>query len=815
MWAMLWMIGCTKSPDGTTPTGPTDPYDVEIGPYSVEIRTTSWGVPHIVGDDSGSVAFGMGWAHARDHLCTLADQFVKVRSERSKYFGPGEDEANVDNDFGWLALGVHANAVAGFLSLPERERQVIVGYSAGYNRYLEDTPAEERDPRCGGAEWVFPITHIDLLAYYLHLGQLASGHALVKEVGNAQPPGLRSVGQRPPPPLSVLEHYREPPIGSNGWAIGGDRTAGGRGMLLSNTHFPSEGERQWWEAHLTIPGELDVYGASLIGSAAINIGFNENVAWTHTVSNTPRFIVYQLRLDLEDPTRYRYDGRFVDMESTDYTIDVLQDDGSMVPVTRTLYRTQYGPVFNAPLVGWNTINAYSWRDVNANNLGLIPSFAGMNYAADQAEFEAAHRDHQGIPWVHTMFAEQDGDVLYLDSATTPNFSPEADLAYAAYKESDVISGAFAGFGVIVVDGSDPVYTWVEDPRAAQVGAVPFDDTPRLERRDFVNNSNENYWLANPLSPMTGFPLLYGSTGAPAAPRTKMNNRLLLEEDGASGADHRFDLDELEAAALSCRGSMAEDLLDEVVARCTGVTTVDVEIDGSPVTVDVGPACAALAGWDGRVRVESTGAQVWRELVGSGLNSFADLTTQGRFYADVADVANPIYTPTTLAPATKSGDPVLENLAVAAYHLGLAGVPVDAPLGDIQYRVKDGVRIPTLGGIYTEGVISISTFSTPDSTLLTTELLADPVINAPTDLTAEGYLVNNGNSWIMAMEFTDDGPVARAVMTYSQSENPESPHFSDQSELYGASQSLRPVLFREADILADPELEIVNLTLPAP
>src|SRR5262249_37942476 len=150
-----------------------------------------------------------------------------------------------------------------------------------------------------------------------------------------------------------------------------------------------------------------------------------------------------------DPTRYKYDGHLVDMVATDYRIDVLQDDGSTAPLTRTLYSTQWGPVFNAPLFGWTNLNAYTWRDVNADNLGLIPSFAGMNFAADMAEFEAAHRDHQGIPWVHTMFADEDGDVLYLDSATTPNLSPEAEAAYEQYRVTDPTASIYSTFNVVV------------------------------------------------------------------------------------------------------------------------------------------------------------------------------------------------------------------------------------------------------------------------------------------------------------------------------------------------------------------------------
>ncbi len=789
--------GCKKAEEPPPQTSEPDPYDVQIGPYEVDIRWTAYGVPHVQSDDYGGIGYGMGYAHSRDHVCTLADQILKVRSERSLFFGAGDEDANLDSDFGWLALRVFKQAEEGFLSLPIELQDGLVGYAAGFNRYIDEVGPAGLPTACRNQDWVRPINHIDLLAYYLHLGQFGSGYALVAEVGNAAPPSRRSRSE--PPPIEKLEYFRNPPIGSNGWAIGADKSSTGKGMVLSNTHFPAEGERQWWESHLTIPGELNVYGASLIGVPLVNIGFNEHVAWTHTVSNTPRFIVYQLELETGDPTRYLYDGEYIDMITVDHEIEVLQSDGTVKKVERKLYRSRWGPVFNAPIIGWTPLNAYTWRDVNDNNLALSSTWAAMNRSATIDEFEAAHRDYQGIPWVHTLMADDQGNALYLDSAATPNLSPEAEAAYEVYVETDVIAGVFADYGVLVVQGSDPINTWVEDERAMLPGAVPYDDAPRLLRRDFVNNSNDNYWLANPNEPLTGYPLVYGDIGTPRTPRNRMNNRMLLEQDV-------FDLDTLVATALSARGSIAEDLLEQVVARCTGETEVSVELDNVVERVDVSEACGILASWDGTSSIDSVGTHIWRELIGSELLEGDDLFDRGALYGDDFQASDPIYTPSTLA----DGEEVLQALAAAVFRLGQAGLPLDAALGEVQFRRKDR-DIPTLGGPYLEGVISVASWEEGANTALLPKVEQSTVVNDRTALTDEGYLVNAGNSWIMAMEFDDDGPNARAVMVYSQSENPDSPHYADQSELYSQTQ-MRPILFTEDEIAGDPALETVHLSL---
>jgi len=44
-------------------------------------------------------------------------------------------------------------------------------------------------------------------------------------------------------------------------------------------------------------------------------------------------------------------------------------------------------------------------------------------------------------------------------------------------------------------------------------------------------------------------------------------------------------------------------------------------------------------------------------------------------------------------------------------------------------------------------------------------------------------IRHGASFIMAVEFTKDGPVSEGILSYSQSTNPASAHHSDQTRLY--------------------------------
>ncbi len=59
----------------------------------------------------------------------------------------------------------------------------------------------------------------------------------------------------------------------------------------------------------------------------------------------------------------------------------------------------------------------------------------------------------------------------------------------------------------------------------------------------------------------------------------------------------------------------------------------------------------------------------------------------------------------------------------------------------------------------------------------------------------------GTSWHFGLEFTDKGPEAYGLVSYSQSTDAMSPFFSDQSEQYSNKQ-YRQLVFTEKDIQAN-------------
>jgi acyl-homoserine-lactone acylase len=125
-------------------------------------------------------------------------------------------------------------------------------------------------------------------------------------------------------------------------------------------------------------------------------------------------------------------------------------------------------------------------------------------------------------------------------------------------------------------------------------------------------------------------------------------------------------------------------------------------------------------------------------------------------------ADPVNTPNTL----NTLHPVVQTaLGDAITDLRGAHIPFDAPLGSSQYVTRDGERIPIHGGPGGDGVYNVIT----NSFVPGQDHLGEPV---------------HGSSYIQVVTWDKRGcPDAATILTYSQSTDPTSPHYADQTRLF--------------------------------
>ena len=216
------------------------------------------------------------------------------------------------------------------------------------------------------------------------------------------------------------------------------------------------------------------------------------------------------------PTTFLRDGQPVKMTSRDVTVQV-PTDGKPCPSTtcettaqkRTLYSAPgIGPVFTE-LVGvplpWTSAEAFAMRDANANNFRAFNHFFAMDRAKSTKGAYEVLKKYQGIPWVNTIVADKKGDAMYADIGAIPNV-PDA---LAQQCNTALGTATTSLLGLPILDASRSACDWATDPDAREPGLFGLSHMPHLFRDDFVTNSNDSYWLANPKQPLEGFARIIG------------------------------------------------------------------------------------------------------------------------------------------------------------------------------------------------------------------------------------------------------------------------------------------------------------------
>jgi acyl-homoserine-lactone acylase len=768
--AVAMLVGCADTP--------------RSGARTVQIDRTTYGIAHVTAPNYEGIGYGVAYAQAQDNLCLTAEHLLTLRGDRTRFLGAlGTGEiglGRLPNPQVDLFIRAHmdddALARAASTSSPEVQASMR-GYVAGYNRYLEDAVAAGSVPEtCRAKPWLQRMTTSDMLRgveQAMILGGLGSfaGAVLAAE---PPPPTAKTGAEEVTPQAAAAELARYSfnanpdgaEYGSNGWAFGRNATPDGRGVLLGNPHFPWSGTNRFWQVHLTIPGTLDVMGVSNNMSSQVVIGFNHDVAWTHTVSTGQRFTLYELTLDPADPTVYVVDGERRKM--TARTVTLPSGATTDTPaISKVFYSSEWGPIISIARagLGWTAAHAYALRDANSFNPRAGDAWMRMARAHDVTELRAA-MGNQGIPWVNTIAADRDGNAMYADLSVVPDVSA-AMLKRCA--PSPAAAALFGAAGLVVLDGSRSACAWARDPAATAPGIIAPNRMPVLITPDWVQNSNDSYWLSNPdVAPMAGVSPLVGPIGTTQGLRTRSGimeiRGRLSGGDGLAG--NRMGPEELRSVIFRDRNLAGRLVMDDLGAACQAAAAT--------LSPDARDGCRVLVSWDRTSNADSAGAPLFREF----WRKAKDIPKVWRV---PFDPRQPIATPSGLDmgnPATRNA--VFKALAEAVVIVRAAGYAPDVALGIPQSRLVHGQRVALHGGDEFEGVLN----------KLQTQ--GQPTINAG------GYLVNFGSSYLQVVTFDDRGPVAQGILTYGQSGEAGSEHAYDQLPMF-AAKHWQPLPFHPADI----------------
>lgn len=260
---------------------------------------------------------------------------------------------------------------------------------------------------------------------------------------------------------NALQADRDPGIGSNNWAVSGEKTASGAAMMSTDPHLTLSLPSIWYETQLNAPG-INTYGIALPGVPAIIMGFNENVAWGNTNTGGGSVDLFEVELSADKST-YFHDGNW---KPTQLRIETYKIRGES-DRTDTIYYTHHGPIaylehetsFSSTIpVG----HAIRWIAHEASD--PLKAFHNINRAKNIDDFRYGLSYLLG-PTQNYVFASVDGDIAMLLNGLHP---------VRWYKQGKYIS-----------DGRDKTYDWH--------GFIPHEQLPHEinPERNYVSSANQH------------------------------------------------------------------------------------------------------------------------------------------------------------------------------------------------------------------------------------------------------------------------------------------------------------------------------------
>ena len=593
-----------------------------------EILWDKWGVPHVYATDEAEMYYAFGWAQMQSHANLILRLYAESRGTGSEFFS----EKYLESDRLFHLFNLTDSAQAQYERFTGDEKLFLDSFVRGLNDYAEANP-EEIDEKF---RKVLPVTAIDVLAHG-------------KRVINLEFLSGRDIGQSF---NELKELEKEITPGSNSYAIAPAKSESGKAMLVANPHLPWNDLYMFFEAHLNAP-DFDVYGVTLVGMPVLNIAFNKNLGWTHTVNTIDASDRYVLTLEGDG---YILDGEVRSFDEKSVVIKVLQDDSSIVDKEIKLKYSQHGPI-----IFEHGDKAYALRIAGLDNDSYFYQYHKMGKSDNFDEFEDALKMMQ-IPMFNVVYADKAGNIMYLFNGNVPERS-EGDWKFWNDK----------------VDGtrSDLIWHSYHD----------YGDLPKLFNPEtgFVQNANDAPWTAT-------YPLMLNSEDypaymspkpeeLPASFRAQRAINLIKDDDSIS-------FEELVDYKLDTGMEVAERFLDDLLAA--------VEQYPDPVAVE---AAAVLRNWDGETNTDSKGAVLfarWIDKLGNDM------------YTVPWSIENPVTTPDGL----KDPEKAVAILVEAADEIDIAYGSMDVAWGNVNRFRVGKIEFPGNGGNHDYGVFRTMYFKAP-------------------------------------------------------------------------------------------------------
>jgi penicillin amidase len=426
-----------------------------------EVKYDEHHIPHLYSNDIHSLLYAQGFIEARDRLFQM--QFLKAAAagELSELFGEKTIDIDIKNRV--LGLGYAAEKTYATIEANPEERDLYQAYANGVNGYIatlspRDYPFEFKLFNKKPKKWDV-LSSIYIYKYMANI--LAGGNDdiemtnLKKLLGESIFEKLypeREKFDTPIIPNEVVYNFdtiygnpflrdslvneiiykaelpkRNVGVGSNNWAVNGNKTVTGSPILCNDPHLSLTLPSIWYAQNL-ITDDFNAYGVSFPGLPGIMIGFNENIAWGETNVGQDIEDLFLIRWANEERTKYYLDDKIVDV---DIRKEIIKVNGKK-DVELDIKYTYWGPIVHRSKNGKQDL-AKRWIVLDEAKRGDAATFIkGMQCKDYDCYLEATQ--NFGTPAQNFLFASKTGDIALRVNGKLPVRHNE-DGRFVAYGDN--------------------------------------------------------------------------------------------------------------------------------------------------------------------------------------------------------------------------------------------------------------------------------------------------------------------------------------------------------------------------------------------
>ncbi|MBL3730797.1 penicillin acylase family protein [Lysinibacillus sp. HST-98] len=451
---------------------------VPILDQDVTVTRDEKGVPHIFAKTDADLYRAQGYVQAQDRLFQMDLARRQASGRLSEIIG----EATINTDKHFRTFSLRNAAEISLAAYDDESKQVLEWYAEGVNAFIAQAKESNTlsyefallgyEPE----EWtvVDSLTIGKYMAYDLggNWNTLAFRHWALQNFDEEKAKELFI--KYPENASAIIEANIQNPVtvagqfsaemlpnefnGSNNWVVSGDKTKSGTPILADDPHLGLSTPSIWYQMHLQSP-QQNVSGVIFAGIPGIILGHNDEIAWGVTNVGPDVQDLYIEIPNPDDPTQFRYDGKWEQAEVRDESIKVK--DGETVDFEVVV--TRHGPIMtDLAFKDTEPTAQFSMQWTALQPTAELRAVLGFNKAKTWGDFEKALEDFKA-PAQNFVFASKDGTI--------------------AYKANGQIPIRKQGEGQLPVPGDSSDYGWE--------GFIPWGELPTLvnPKEGFIATAN--------------------------------------------------------------------------------------------------------------------------------------------------------------------------------------------------------------------------------------------------------------------------------------------------------------------------------------